>query len=203
MEDIKSVNIFLDSEKQSVNRQKINNILDENTSPYAKYIISMNDDLVLDNKNLREEIKKLEHEKELLTDDNDRFDESKRYTIGLLKNLSAIKNYHMDLNKLYEKHNSLMDNFSEQLYKYITYYRYVTILNMIFCLFIFYNVILTLLLNFVMVIVVLKYCRFLNSEHEKISFESKLLIESIKALKLDIDKITKENDFLDNLIENI
>lgn len=75
-----TLNIYL-------NNDGIKNDILTNSSPYEKYIIHMNDTLQSENKTLQENNHSLETRITELENENESFDNSKRYTRGLLKNL--------------------------------------------------------------------------------------------------------------------
>ena len=86
-----TINIFLKN-----NNDNTNDILKDSTT-YERYIIQMNETLQIDNRNLVKEVHDLEEKKNLLEEENESYDTSKRYTRGLLKNLVELQKLHSQI----------------------------------------------------------------------------------------------------------
>lgn len=122
----KEVNIYLN------NRAEIDNIC-KDASPHEKYIILMNQSLHMENIEVNKKNRELETRIDELEEENENFDNSKRYTRGLLKNL-------VELEKLRSKIAELNKNKYENIYsnvkKHISKWKYnFRILEAMFVLF--------------------------------------------------------------------
>jgi len=81
-----SINIFLKNDETK------NQILNGSSS-HSRYIILMNETLQMENRNLSAQVKELEYKVSEAEEEIDRYDVSKRYTKGLLKNLVELEKF--------------------------------------------------------------------------------------------------------------
>ena len=89
----KDINIYLNNENTK------NQVL-ELASSYEKYIILMNDSLQAENRDIRKQNNELNERIKELEDENEEYDNSKRYTRGLLKNLVELEKLRKNVSEL-------------------------------------------------------------------------------------------------------
>jgi len=176
------------------------NIL-KDCSSYERYIINMNENLQLENKQLILVNKNLENQISECEEEIDKYDISKRYTKGLLKNLVELEKLRNQIalnnEKLYlnikDTHNKIYKNNNFYLRGYeiisLVIFGILFEINMFeliqFCLFIFF-----IIINF-----------FIFEKMNKKIIDIKC-IEN-EELYLKIKKINDSQDFLNDYIDNI
>jgi len=121
--DSKQISIFFKNEDIK------KDVLD-NASSYEKYIILMNETLQEENRNLQIQIKEQELKINEFEEENENYDNSKRYTKGLLKNFVQLDVLRTKIHSIYHKRN--FDN--ELLYKKLYNYNNISIYFIIFLL---------------------------------------------------------------------
>ncbi len=178
---------------------------------YEKYIISMNDNFQRENKELRNQIIELEKEKSELVEENDKYDTSKRYTKGLLKNLVELENLHLKVSKNNEsEYKKLVENFERR--KKLSE-NYVSIYNAIICVILFLvykfdglNFIIQSQCVVEMLSCLLTYHIFsFNYFFRKLNsnIPNNIYIPENIELEAKIKKIKDSQDFLSEYIDNI
>lgn len=196
MDDNNHVHIYLDNN----NRDKV---FDKTTSSHERYIILMNDELQAENRQLHKTISTLNFEKQQLESDNERFDEAKRYSNGLLKNVAELNKLYIKLNILQKTQMQKIEEFNHSLMKQINE------LNLCFSILICLYLILLFIpiLRFLMIpIMIIIFC--LSRSRVKAGSEKykRLILESdnkIKDINKDITEITQSQDHLSELIDTI
>lgn len=198
----KNLNIYLGS---SDNKQ----LVLENASASEKYIIFMNDNLQTENKELRIKIDDITKEKDELQDDNEKFDTSKRYMKGLLKNLVEIEKLHDEVKKIYidihekrvKDEKIMIDNFFRFLNKLKIIFSVLFAITMHFEL---VNHIYVFTLSFLIIVCILaseSVVRHIKSITNNSSIQ--LLMNNINNKENEIKVIKNTQDFLDEYIDNL
>ena len=199
----KNLNIFLGSSDKSQSD------IIESASASEKYIIFMNGSLQAENKDLRIKMDSITNERDELLDDNEKFDTSKRYTKGLLKNLVEIEKLHDQVKKIYINIHEKRVQDEKKLLE--TFFKSLNVLKIIFS--VLFAVIMHLdLINYVYVfsfffltiVCILmaesvgRHIRYILS-----SSYTNLLIDSIHKKESEIKVIKDSQDFLDEYIDNL
>ena len=176
------------------------NVLKDSSS-YERYIILMNESLQAENKELFNTNKKLEKQISEYEEEVDKYDISKRYTKGLLKNLVELERLRNRISENNEKmYFNMKDDFNKT-YKnnkyYLRLYELVTLL--IFAILYEINIIELLQFILFMIFIVINFYMF-----EKINrkFNDIKCIEN-DELYIKIKKINDSQDFLNDYIDNI
>jgi len=202
-EKIEHVNLYF---KNNDSREE----LFKNTNPYEKYIITMNESIQIENRELKERVKDLEHELQERVEEIDTYDVSKRYTKGLLKNLVELEKLRAQIAKnneeSYKKIEEFIKNKKKISDKYTNIYNFFIII-LLYLVYQFNGINFIINSQFVVEITVflLTYHIFtFNYTYMKInqkipSFENSENID----LELKIKKITDSQDFLSDYIDNI
>jgi hypothetical protein len=189
-----NVNIYMKNDSVK------DNIL-KDCSSYEKYIILMNESLQNENKELNITIKNLEKQISEYEEEVDRYDISKRYTKGLLKNLVELEKMRNRISENNDKLYSQIRDEHNKIYKnnkfYMRFYELITLI--IFS--VFYEIKIIELTHFIifMFFIIINFYMF-----EKINKK----IEDIKCVENDelfikIKKINDSQDFLNDYIDNI
>lgn len=90
----------------------------DNASPYEKYIILMNETLQEENRYLHIKIRDNESKINELEEDNENYDNSKRYTKGLLKNFVELDKLRKQIHTIYDIRNTDYKEKIKKLYNY-------------------------------------------------------------------------------------
>ena len=194
----KNVNIYFKNDK-------IKNDTLNGSSFYEKYIILMNETLQIENRDLHSQIKELENKISESEEEIDKYDVSKRYTRGLLKNLVEMDKFRAIVANNNEKiANSLTNVVSEFKTKAKRHTRILEAL-MFVLLAVFWETKLFTHLQFGLVV-----CIVLINNAFTENMISNLLIpkfyderDEILRVKESIKKITDSQDFLNDYIDNI
>jgi hypothetical protein len=202
-EKIEHVNLYF---KNNDSREE----LFKNTNPYEKYIITMNESIQIENRELKERVKDLEYELQERVEEIDTYDVSKRYTKGLLKNLVELEKLRAQIAKnneeSYKKIEEFIKNKKKISDKYTNIYNFFIII-LLYLVYQFNGINFIINSQFVveMTVFLLTYHIFtFNYTYMKInqkipSFENSENID----LELKIKKITDSQDFLSDYIDNI
>jgi len=192
----KEVNIYLN------NRAEIDNIC-KDASPHEKYIILMNQSLHMENIEVNKKNRELETRIDELEEENENFDNAKRYTRGLLKNL-------VELEKLRSKIAELNKNKYESIYsnvkKHISKWKYnFRILEAMFVL--FFGVVYMNMNNIHEYIIFISMFMppfvFVESFFYSFTLSKNTEDEEIKKTEEIIKKISDSQDFLNEYIDCI
>ena len=176
------------------------NILKDSSS-YERYIILMNENLQNENKELNVTIKNLEKQISEYEEEVDKYDVSKRYTKGLLKNLVELERLRNRISENNEKmYSNIKDDFNK-IYKnnkfYLRLYELITLV--IFAVLFEINIIelfdFILFMNFIII-------NFYIFERINIKMKDVKCIEN-DELYIKIKKINDSQDFLNDYIDNI
>lgn len=199
----KNLNIFLGSS------DKTRSDIIESASASEKYIIFMNGSLQAENKDLRIKMDSITNERDELLDDNEKFDTSKRYTKGLLKNLVEIEKLHDQVKKIYinihekrvQDEKKLLDMFFKSLnvlkIVFSVLFAVIMHLDLINYVYVFSLLFLTIVC-ILMAESVGRHIRYILS-----SSYTNLLIDSIRKKESEIKVIKDSQDFLDEYIDNL
>ena len=129
----KDVNIFFTNDNAKDNTLK-------DSTPYERYIILMNEMLQTENRKLSSEIHELEKNVDRLEEENESYDNSKRYTRGLLKNLVELEKMHSQISA---KHKLMFldsrDYINKYFKKYIYLFRLLECMLVVFSAVIYHN----------------------------------------------------------------
>jgi hypothetical protein len=193
-----TVNIFF---KNDTDKEKVL----KDSSSYERYIILMNELLQSENRDLAYKNADLQQQISQLESDNETYDNSKRYTRGLLKNLVELEKLRNDVSKISKtRFNGIekyITTYYEQQKQYFTYLKSV-IIGIIAVIFHFkffttYQFILCFVLVSSPII-------FLELHFRKFKIPSyKADGEIIKAKEERIKEISDSQDYLSELIDNI
>lgn len=123
--DSKQISIYLKNDK-------IENDVLHNASSYEKYIILMNETLQDENRKLQAQIKDNESKISEYEEDNENYDNSKRYTKGLLKNFIEIDRLRKKIHDIYDNRNFNNESKLKKLYNYNRLFEYFIILLIAF-----------------------------------------------------------------------
>jgi len=193
-----TVNIFF---KNDTDKEKVL----KDSSSYERYIILMNELLQSENRDLAYKNADLQQQISQLESDNETYDNSKRYTRGLLKNLVELEKLRNDVSKISKtRFNGIekyITTYYEQQKQYFTYLKSIMI-GIIAVIFHFkffttYQFILCFVLVSSPII-------FLELHFRKFKIPSyKADGEIIKAKEASIKEISDSQDYLSELIDNI
>jgi hypothetical protein len=123
--DSKQISIYLKNDK-------IENDVLHNASSYEKYIILMNETLQDENRKLQAQIKDNESKISEYEEENENYDNSKRYTKGLLKNFIEIDKLRKKIHDIYDNRNFNNESKLKKLYNYNRLFEYFIILLVAF-----------------------------------------------------------------------
>jgi hypothetical protein len=171
----------------------------DSASPFEKYIILMNETLQEENRNLMIQIKDQESKINEFEEDNENYDNSKRYTKGLLKNFVELDRLRIKIHDIYNTRNTEYKEKLKKMYNYNTIFVYFIIVLLAFIwkiefleIYQFYFLTCTLSVN-VYIIQMIFY-------KLKISDECNMKIDFIEK---EIKKISDSQDFLNEYIDCI
>lgn len=182
----------------------------KNTNPYEKYIITMNESIQVENRELKERVKDLEHELQERVEEIDTYDVAKRYTKGLLKNLVELEKLRAQISKnneeSYKKIEEFIQNKKKKSDKYVNIYNFLIIILLYLVYqfnglnFIIHSQFFVEILVFLLTYHIFTFNYTYIKINEKVpSFEN---IENIN-LELKIKKISESQDFLSDYIDNL
>ena len=194
----KDVNIFFNNDKSRDNTLK-------DSTPYERYIILMNETLQVENRTLTSEIHEIEKKVNELEEENEKYDNSKRYTRGLLKNLVELEKMHAQIST---KHKLMFldskDYTNKYFKKHMYFFRVLECILICLSAVIYHNNIfdsiefLVFSLFFIVPIIFTEI--FLNKfDLPKYSND----IDNIKEIEEKIKKISDSQDFLSDYIDNL
>jgi hypothetical protein len=171
----------------------------ENASPYEKYIILMNETLQEENRNLMIQIKEQESKIDEFEEENENYDNSKRYTKGLLKNFVELDRLRIKIHDIYDTRNTDYKENLKKMYKYNTVFVYfiIALLAFIWKIEFFKNYqfyFLAFILSVNVYIIQIIFYKL------KISDEYNIKIDIIEK---EIKKISDSQDFLNEYIDCI
>lgn len=190
--DSKQISIYLKNE--NIEKEVLHN-----ASSYEKYIILMNETLQDENRKLQAQIKDNESKISEFEEENENYDNSKRYTKGLLKNFIEIDKLRKKIHDIYDNRNFNNESKLKKLYNYNRLSEYLIVLLVAFLwkLEFFENLQLyfyTLtVFMYVYVIEVLFYKLKTPTEYNDKIFE----------IEKEIKKISDSQDFLNEYIDCI
>lgn len=193
-----TVNIFF---KNDTDKEKVL----KDSSSYERYIILMNELLQSENRDLAYKNADLQQQISQLESDNETYDNSKRYTRGLLKNLVELEKLRNDVSKISKTRFNGIEKYITTYYdtqkQYFTYLKSI-IIGIIAVIFHFkffttYQFILCFVLVSSPII-------FLELHFRKFKIPSyKADGEIIKSKEERIKEISDSQDYLSELIDNI
>jgi hypothetical protein len=197
MEDkSEQINIYLKSEND---REKVL----KDASPYAKYIILVNDALHLENNNLQKENMVLETQVEELTNECGRNEKGQTGTKGFLHNLVLIQELADDKSKKYKQiQTETVETVQKYRNKAVQHFRYLqvglVILSALFWEFKFFTMEQQLVVCFLMAL----YTAFHHSTLQDLTLPSfKKYTEELKEVEIKLVDLRKGNDFLHEYID--
>lgn len=198
MENNKDVNIYFTNDKSRDNMLK-------DSTPYERYIILMNETLQVENRKLSSNIHELEKKVGELEEENETYDESKRYTRGLLKNLVEMEKMHSQISTKYK----LMfldskDYISKYFKNYIYSFRIIECILICLYAIIYHNDIfnnIEFLLFFAFSIIPIIFIEIFFNKFDLPVYKND--IEIIKETEEKIKKISDSQDFLSDYIDNL
>ena len=194
----KDVNIFFTNDNAKDNTLK-------DSTPYERYIILMNEMLQTENRKLTSEIHELEKNVGQLEEENETYDNSKRYTRGLLKNLVELEKLHSQISvKRKLMFLDSKDYINKYFNKYIYLFRVLECMLVVFSAVIYhiniFNSIQFLLFSvFFLFPVIFTEMIFNKFDLPKYTND----IEVIKEIEDKIKKISDSQDFLSDYIDNL
>jgi len=194
----KDVNIYFNNDKNRDNTLK-------DSTPYERYIILMNETLQSENRKLSSDIHELEKKINQIEEENENYDESKRYTRGLLKNLVEMEKMHSQISAKYKLMFLDTKNYVNKYFnKYVYYFRVMECI--LFCLsaIIYHNNILDgiqFLLFFTFFISPIIFTEMFFNKFNLPVYKND--IEMIKETEEKIKKINDSQDFLSDYIDNL
>jgi hypothetical protein len=194
----KDVNIFFTNDNTKDNTLK-------DSTPYERYIILMNETLQSENKKLSSQINDLEKNVTQLEEENENYDNSKRYTRGLLKNLVELEKMHLQISAK----NKLMfldtkDYISNYFKKYIYLFRMLECILICFSAVIYHNNVFDVIqfsLFSVFFIIPLIFTEMFFNKFDLPKYSKD--IDAMKEIEDKIKKIKDSQDFLCDYIDNL
>ena len=194
----KDVNIFFTNDNTKDNTLK-------DSTPYERYIILINETLQSENRKLSSEIHELEKNIGQLEEENESYDNSKRYTRGLLKNLVELEKMHAHI---YTKQKLMFLDSKDYIQKYFK--KYIYLFRILECIMIclsaviyhnnvFDSIQFSLFSFFFIFPLIFTEMIFSKFDLPKYTNE----IETIKEIEDKIKKIRDSQDFLSDYIDNL
>ena len=194
----KDVNIFFTNDNAKDNTLK-------DSTPYERYIILMNEMLQTENRKLSSEIHELEKNVDRLEEENESYDNSKRYTRGLLKNLVELEKMHSQISA---KHKLMFldsrDYINKYFKKYIYLFRLLECMLVVFSAVIYHNNIFDTMqfsLFSVFFIFPVIFTENIFSKFDIPNYSNDF--DTIKEIEHKIKKISDSQDFLSEYIDNL
>ena len=202
MDSKKNVQIFLNTQEER------NKVL-KSTSSHERYIIHQNNTLHNENRSLMKEMEEITKEKNDLEDEVDKYDTSKRYTRGLLKNLSELEKLY---NKVKEGYKSVKisrtraeNKFLRHIIRQVWMFQSVLVASA-FAIWQFSIVdLLSMCLVFTIVVASSTSYKLFIRDIRKVldNPAGKAIMEEIKKDEAEINKIKKSQDYLDDYIDSL
>ena len=198
MMDNKDVNIYFTNDKARDNTLK-------DSTPYERYIILMNESLQSENKKLCSENNVLESRISELEEENELYDNSKRYTRGLLKNLVELEKLHSEISAKHklmflDSKNYINSYFKKYIYQFRIFETFLFCLSAI----IYHNNIFSykqFLLFSIFFITPVVFTEIIFNKFDLPLYTKD--IEIIKETEEKIKKISDSQDFLSDYIDNL
>jgi cell division protein FtsB len=194
----KDVNIFFTNDNTKDNTLK-------DSTPYERYIILMNETLQTENRKLSSEIHELEKNVGQLEEENESYDNSKRYTRGLLKNLVELEKMHSQISgKRKLMFLDTKDYINKYFKKYIYSFRVLECMLVVFSAIIYHNNIFDTIqfsLFSVFFISPMIFTEMIFSKFDLPKYSKD--IDDIKEIEDKIKKISDSQDFLSDYIDNL
>ena len=194
----KDVNIFFSNDNTKDNTLK-------DSTPYERYIILINETLQAENRKLSSEIHELEKNIGQLEEENESYDNSKRYTRGLLKNLVELEKMHSQISV---KHKLMFLDSKDYIQTYFKKYIYLFRLleSIMICLsaIIYHNNVFDTIqfsLFSIFFIFPLIFTEMIFSKFDSPKYINDF--EIIKEIEDKIKKIRDSQDFLSDYIDNL
>ena len=194
----KDVNIFFTNDNTKDNTLK-------DSTPYERYIILINETLQAENRKLSSEIHELEKNIGQLEEENESYDNSKRYTRGLLKNLVELEKMHSQISA---KHKLMFldskDYVQKYFKKYIYFFRVLECIMICLSAVIYHNNVFDSIqfsLFSIFFIFPLIFTEMIFSKFDSPKYIND--IEIIKEIEDKIKKIKDSQDFLSDYIDNL
>lgn len=194
----KDVNIFFTNDNAKDNTLK-------DSTPYERYIILINETLQAENRKLSSEIHELEKNVGQLEEENESYDNSKRYTRGLLKNLVELEKMHSQISA---KHKLMFldskDYIQKYFKKYIYFFRILECIMICLSAVIYHNNVFDTIqfsLFSIFFIFPLVFTETIFSKFDLPKYIND--IEVIKEIEDKIKKIRDSQDFLSDYIDNL
>lgn len=194
----KDVNIFFTNDNAKDNTLK-------DSTPYERYIILINETLQVENRKLSSEIHELEKNVGQLEEENESYDNSKRYTRGLLKNLVELEKMHSQISA---KHKLMFldskDYIQKYFKKYIYFFRVLECIMICLSAVIYHNNIFDTMqfsLFSIFFIFPLVFTEMIFSKFDLPKYSND--IDTIKEIEDKIKKIRDSQDFLSDYIDNL
>jgi hypothetical protein len=194
----KDVNIFFTNDNAKDNTLK-------DSTPYERYIILINETLQAENRKLSSEIHDLEKNVSQLEEENETYDNSKRYTRGLLKNLVELEKLHSQISmKRKLMFLDSKDYIQKYFKKYIYFFRVLECIMICLCAVIYHNNVFdsiqfSLFSMFFISPIILTEMIFSKFDLPKYTDD----INEIKEIEDKIKKISDSQDFLSDYIDNL
>jgi len=197
------VHIYLGSDDKKAQ------VFSDNTSAHERFIILMNDQLQTENRELRKTNSDLEKQNSESSEEVDRLETGKRYANGLLKNISEVNKLYITLNTSLINNLTIDTDYFNKLNTYRSYYQYLFLVSGIITL-IMYAFIDSYTAGFLLTpsIIVLNYAVFImrsqiNKQIITKTVSNTRTTEFHNTTKKEIERITKAQDYLGDLIDNI
>lgn len=196
MKEKETVNIFFKTDD-------VKNEVLKGTSAHEKYIIIQNQTLQQEHRDLCVQIKELELKVKELEDENETYDESKRYIRSLLKNLVELERFREKISDINQKiAENIKDTFQEYMKTQLRLFRFLQIVfTVIFS--IVFNIeifdIFQFSIFFICVIISLVFTELLFYNFVIPKYENEM--KDIEDLEVKIKQIHQTEDFLHKYIE--
>jgi cell division protein FtsB len=194
----KDVNIYFNNDKTRDNTLK-------DSTPYERYIILMNETLQSENRKLSSDIHDLEKKVGELEEENESYDNSKRYTRGLLKNLVEMEKMHSQIST---KHKLMFldtkDYINKYFKKFVYYFRVMECILICLSAVVYNNSVFSdlefLLFSIFFISPIIFTEMFFNKFNLPVYKNDN---EIIKETEEKIKKISDSQDFLSDYIDNL
>jgi len=194
----KDVNIYFTNDKTRDNTLK-------DSTPYERYIILMNENLQSENRKLCSDNNELEKRISELEEENESYDNSKRYTRGLLKNLVELEKLHSEISAkrklmFLDSKNYITKYFKKYIYRFRILETFLICLSAI----IYHNNIFTykhFFLFSIFFITPMVFTEIIFNKFDLPVYTND--IEMIKETEEKIKKISDSQDFLSDYIDNL
>ena len=183
-------------------------------SEEAKYIVSLNEKLLDENKKLRQDIAELQSEHDTLENELDQREKQVTYMRGLLKNfvaLDKLKQNVADEYKLLNADNQKLQSVYEQTQKnhYIVDIVYMVFISLIFFLYLIFELnTMEVMISCFLVDHSIKFY-FYRKHNENVNYKEKInmfcksRLDKIQNSTNEIERIMKGCDFLNEYIDSI